>query len=122
MHLLSHCRTCAPRLGSSIKHNLTYYLSIGVAGVVGIGLLLISGRLHAGDLLPLAMLLSNTYGVWRGPLALQPVIFSLPACIAVQDPSPWNYEWCVLQIVRKMHSSLAMYGTVLCAFSNTWRP
>lgn len=55
------CR-CA-RLGSSIKHNLTYYLSIAAAGVVGIGLLLISGRLHAGDLLPLAMLLSNTYGV-----------------------------------------------------------
>lgn len=52
---------CA-RLGSSIKHNLTYYLSIAVAGLVGIGLLLISGRLHAGDLLPLAMLLSNTYG------------------------------------------------------------
>ena len=30
--------------------------------MVGIGLLLISGRLHASDLLPLAMLLSNTYG------------------------------------------------------------
>ncbi len=47
---------------SSLKHNLTYYLSIAAAGVVGIGLLLISGRLHASDLLPLAMLLSNTYG------------------------------------------------------------
>lgn len=30
--------------------------------MIGIGLLLISGRLHANDLLPLAMLLSNTYG------------------------------------------------------------
>lgn len=47
---------------SSLKHNLTYYLSIAAAGVIGIGLLLISGRLHANDLLPLAMLLSNTYG------------------------------------------------------------
>jgi hypothetical protein len=55
--------SCATRrLGSSLKANLTYYLAIGLAGVVGIGLLLISGRLHAGDLLPLAMLLSNTYG------------------------------------------------------------
>ncbi len=50
------------RLVSSLKQNLTYYLSIAVAGLVGIGLLLISGSLHAGDLLPLAMLLSNTYG------------------------------------------------------------
>lgn len=51
------------RVLSSLKHNLTYYLSIAAAGVVGIGLLLISGRLRASDLLPLAMLLSNTYGV-----------------------------------------------------------
>jgi hypothetical protein len=50
------------RLASSLKQNLTYYLSIAAAGLVGIGLLLISGRLHAGDLLPLAMLLANTYG------------------------------------------------------------
>ena len=47
---------------SSLKHNLTYYLCIAAAGIIGIGLLLISGRLHASDLLPLAMLLSNTYG------------------------------------------------------------
>ena len=52
---------CA-RLGSSLKQNLTYYLAIAGAGLVGVGLLLVSGRLHAGDLLPLAMLLSNTYG------------------------------------------------------------
>lgn len=50
------------RLVSSLKQNLTYYLSIAVAGLIGIGLLLISGSLHAGDLIPLAMLLSNTYG------------------------------------------------------------
>lgn len=50
------------RFGSSLKQNLTYYLSIAVAGLIGIGLLLISGRLRASDLLPLAMLLSNTYG------------------------------------------------------------
>ncbi|EIE27296.1 hypothetical protein COCSUDRAFT_64161 [Coccomyxa subellipsoidea C-169] len=54
--------TVLGRLVSSLKQNLTYYLSIAVAGLVGIGLLLISGSLHAGDLLPLAMLLSNTYG------------------------------------------------------------
>ena len=53
---------CWCRVISSLKNNLTYYLSIAAAGVVGIGLLLISGRLHASDLLPLAMLLSNTYG------------------------------------------------------------
>ena len=47
---------------SSLKHNLTYYLCIAAAGITGIGLLLISGRLNANDLLPLAMLLSNTYG------------------------------------------------------------
>ncbi|KAK9907685.1 hypothetical protein WJX75_008089 [Coccomyxa subellipsoidea] len=51
------------RLVSSLKQNLTYYLSIAVAGLIGIGLLLISGSLHAGDLIPLAMLLSNTYGL-----------------------------------------------------------
>ena len=53
---------CRCRVLSSLKHNLTYYLSIAAAGMIGIGLLLISGRLHANDLLPLAMLLSNTYG------------------------------------------------------------
>ena len=47
---------------SSLKHNLTYYLCIAAAGITGVGLLLISGRLNASDLLPLAMLLSNTYG------------------------------------------------------------
>ena len=64
---------------SSLKHNLTYYLSIAAAGVVGIGLLLISGRLHASDLLPLAMLLSNTYG---GPLP--PVLSKAGQCYSTR--------------------------------------
>ncbi len=50
------------RLRASIRHNLTYYLSIGAAGLLGVLLLLASGQLSWGDLLPLAMLLSNTYG------------------------------------------------------------
>ena len=78
---LPHLRTLgrpvhARRLGSSLKANLTYYLAIGLAGVVGVGLLLISGRLHAGDLLPLAMLLANTYG---GPRCL--TLINLNTCM-----------------------------------------
>ena len=57
----------AHRLRASIRHNLTYYLSIGAAGLLGVLLLLVSGQLSWGDLLPLAMLLSNTYGALPRP-------------------------------------------------------
>ena len=50
------------RLRASIRNNLAYYLSLGAAGLVGMLVLLISGQLTWGDLIPLAMLLSNTYG------------------------------------------------------------
>lgn len=52
----------ARRLRASIRNNLAYYLSLGAAGLVGMLVLLISGQLTWGDLIPLAMLLSNTYG------------------------------------------------------------
>ncbi|KAK9843415.1 hypothetical protein WJX81_001086 [Elliptochloris bilobata] len=55
--------TFAGRLRASIRHNLTYYLSLGAAALLGVLALLVSGQLSWDDLIPLAMLLSNTYGL-----------------------------------------------------------
>ena len=90
---------CAPRLGSSIKANLTYYLGIGVAACVGIGLLLVSGKLHAGDLLPLAMLLANTYGAWGAGGVYRSAarcIQSLLHCTRCNEPMSLQREACCM--------------------------
>ncbi|KAK9808359.1 hypothetical protein WJX73_005749 [Symbiochloris irregularis] len=55
--------TFLKRVRSSLKANLTYYLLIGSAGLVGILFLLLSGRLSFKELLPLGITLSNTYGL-----------------------------------------------------------
>lgn len=93
-HILKHGNICC-RLMSSLKQNLTYYLSIALAGLIGIGVLLISGSLHAGDLIPLAMLLSNTYGTSMiSSCTLKPVLY--PAM---------HWCWCIR--TRTMRSSCA---------------
>ena len=66
----------ARRLRASIRHNLTYYLSIGAAGLAGVLALLASGQLSWADLLPLAMLLSNTYGARPVPAGFRARVLS----------------------------------------------
>eukprot|EP00884_Botryococcus_braunii_P014847 jgi/Botrbrau1/23363/Bobra.0051s0016.1 len=55
--------TYVGRFMTSIRDHITYYAIIGAVGCVGVGLLLLTGRLHWRELLPLAMTASNTYGL-----------------------------------------------------------
>lgn len=60
-------------------------------GATGVGLLLLSGRLHWRELLPLAMTASNTYGGWPVQCPISPNLPDL-----VYSPAKSNKQHCVL--------------------------
>ena len=99
-HACEQRNKAARRLRASVRHNLAYYLSLGAAGAAGVLALLVSGQLSWDDLIPLAMLLSNTYGApsprsecssWSlSMLTLASTVLRLVGCAAFRTvATPW---------------------------------
>ncbi|GAQ89609.1 hypothetical protein KFL_005410080 [Klebsormidium nitens] len=70
--------TVASRLKYSVRHNVTFYGSVGAVGLVGLVLLIASGKMTLSGIQGYAIAASNTFGLVTGGLLLAYGLVELP--------------------------------------------
>eukprot|EP00249_Psilotum_nudum_P012524 c23832_g1_i1 orf=2-1678(-) len=78
------------KLKTSIHVNLIFYLSVGLVGMLGVGILLISHTLRWDGVMGLAMACSNTFGLVTGAFLLGFGLIEIPR--SIWRNANWNFR------------------------------
>mmetsp|Transcript_35578 Transcript_35578/g.79011 ORF Transcript_35578/g.79011 Transcript_35578/m.79011 type:complete len:727 (-) Transcript_35578:712-2892(-) len=90
--------TVGARSWTSLKENAILYISVGVLGGIGIGVLLALGTLDVASLLTWGVFLSNTFGLFCCLLLLGYGLVEIPKELWLKSNPETSLKWCAHRV------------------------